>query len=679
MNHLSRETSPYLLQHAHNPVDWYAWKPEAFERARKEGKPILVSIGYSTCHWCHVMERESFENEAVAAFMNKHFINIKVDREERPDVDQIYMEACQVISGSGGWPLNCFLTPDGRPFYASTYFPPKPKYNRPSWSQVLQNINNAFLHKRETVEDQANRLMEILNGSDNKLQDLEIEHFSDQQGFDMQYQQEIYYKIRERFDRLEGGFGATPKFPGTMTLNYLLKYYFFTKNEEAREHVLFSLDKMIQGGIYDQLGGGFARYTVDRAWLIPHFEKMLYDNALLVEVLSDAYKLTGKTLYRNAIDETLSYIAREMTHGEGGFYSAQDADSDGEEGKFYVWSKAEADQLLGADSEIFCAFYDITESGNWEGKNILRIQKSLTDFAESENIEVEKLESILSKGRKILFEARKKRIAPGLDDKVLLDWNALMCSAYANAYNATGNESYKEVAERNLNFIFQNFSQEVNNPAMFHTWKSDKAQYNAFLNDYAYLIKALLDVFTINGNFDLLEKAKTMADYVHEEFYDEKDQLYYFTGLVHKDIILRKKEIYDSSTPSGNSIMAENLFRLAVLFDEEKYRKTAHNMLNKMKGAMLTYPRSFAQWAQMALGETNIYEIAVTGGEANKLSKEIRAKYIPGAVLMMSEEAIEDYPLLKGRYQADRTLIYLCRNYTCQRPVENVGALMELL
>lgn len=678
MNRLSLETSPYLLQHAHNPVDWYAWKPEAFERAKTEEKPILVSIGYSTCHWCHVMERESFENETVAAFMNKHFINIKVDREERPDVDQIYMEACQVISGSGGWPLNCFLTPDGRPFYAATYFPPEPRHNRPSWAQVLQNIHNTFTNRRATVEDQANRLLEIINGSDTKLLDLEIQQFSPELDFDQQFHQSLFYKLRERFDRLEGGFGGAPKFPATMSLNYLLKYHFFTKNEEALEHVCFTLDNMIMGGIYDQIGGGFSRYTVDRAWLVPHFEKMLYDNALLIELLSDLYKLTGKSLYKQSIDESLTYIQREMMHPEGGFYSAQDADSEGEEGKFYVWSKQEVDELLGEKAELFCAFYDITETGNWEGKNILRRQESLENFAKSHNLEAIALEKLLGEGRQILFDYRRKRIAPGLDDKILLDWNALMCSAYANAYNATGEETYRTIAERNLIFLFQHM-QQPESPAMYHTWKSGKAQYSAFLNDYAYLIKALLDVYTINADLDLLKKAKMLMDYVHQAFFDEKEQLYFFTAEEQHDIIIRKKELFDASTPSGNAVMIENLFRLAIFFEEASYKDIAQDMLNKVKGAILTYPGSFAQWAQALLIQERTYEIAVVGEEAKTKAELIRSKYIPGMVLMQSEKENLDFPLLKNRFDEKQTLIYLCRNYNCQRPVKTVGELLELL
>ena len=386
MNHLINETSPYLLQHAHNPVEWYAWKPEAFERAKAENKPILVSIGYSTCHWCHVMERESFENQDVADIMNQLFVCIKVDREERPDVDQIYMEACQIISGSGGWPLNCFLLPDGRPFFAGTYYPPQSAYGRPSWIQVLHNLSNAFQQKRDVVEQQANQLTDIIRNSDkNYVKNTEGGDFEKLEGgapsvFNTSYLENVFYALRERFDRVEGGFGGAPKFPSTMSIQFLMDYHFYTKNEEALAHAELSLIKMIQGGIYDQIGGGFARYATDREWLIPHFEKMLYDNALLITTLSDAYKLTKKDIYSETIEETLTFILRDMTAPDGGFYSAYDADSEGVEGKFYVWKKAEIETILGADAPLFCAFYDVSEEGNWEESSILWRQKTIQNL-----------------------------------------------------------------------------------------------------------------------------------------------------------------------------------------------------------------------------------------------------------------------------------------------------------
>jgi len=680
MNHLQHETSPYLLQHAHNPVNWYAWKPEAFEKAKAEDKPILVSIGYSTCHWCHVMERESFENESIAEIMNEHFINIKVDREERPDVDAIYMEACQLINGGGcGWPLNCFLTPDGRPFYAGTYYPPQPAHNRPAWSQVLQNISKAFTEKRETVEDQANRLLEMIGNSDESLTGQAIEGLSKEQVFTPVLLSNVFEGLKRQFDKKYGGFGGAPKFPGAMSLRYLLHYSQFAHEEKALEHVQFSLDKMIHGGIYDQLGGGFARYTVDRAWLVPHFEKMLYDNALLVTLLSESYKLTQKELYRETIEETLAYIKREMTSEEGGFYSAQDADSEGEEGKFYVWQKAEVDAILGKEAVLFNEFYDVTDGGNWEGKNILWRQRSFEEFAEAKNLDVNELKANLAKARSKLFAERDKRTYPGLDDKILLDWNALMCSAHAQAYMALGKEGYRETAVRNINFLLERM-QQPDGEGLFHTYKNGQAQYDAFLNDYAYLIEALIDVYHITFDTTFLAKAETFTEFVLEHFLDKASNLFYFTAEKQSDIVLRKKDLYDSAVPSGNSTMVRNLQRLGILLGQEDWKELAQQMLLALQTTVERYPTSFARWAQGMLVEVQgWHEVAIVGGDAKALAKALNAKYLPNKVVMASVSSATDYPLLEGKTADEATLIYVCKDYACQQPVKNVEEAVELM
>lgn len=678
MNRLQYETSPYLLQHAHNPVDWYAWKPEAFEKARRENKPILVSIGYSTCHWCHVMERESFENEDVAAFMNEHFVNIKVDREERPDVDSIYMEACQIISGSGGWPLNCFLLPDRRPFFAGTYYPPKPAYNRPSWMQVLQNIYQNFYQRRDVVDDQAERLMAIIKSADSVFLGDQVGTRKEELLFTPVLLQNIYYQLQNRFDRENGGFGGAPKFPGSMALEYLLQYYHHTGEEEARNHVLFSLDCMIQGGIYDQIGGGFARYATDKAWLIPHFEKMLYDNALLVSLLSDTYRLTLKTLYKETIAETLDFIAREMTSPEGGFYSALDADSEGEEGKYYVWNKSEVDSILGEDAELFCEFYDVTEEGNWEHKNILWRAQSYEEFAETFSMEVPVLKAKLKASREKLFAAREKRIRPGLDDKILLDWNGLMCKAYAKAYAALGKPEYLETAERNLVFLFEKFRQP--NGRFYHTYKEGKAQYDAFLDDYANLIDAILSVYQVNFDLRLLEKAKNLTDFVISNFYDEQSKLFFFTAGSQQDIPLRRKELYDNATPSGNSTMIHNLLKLDILLGNNSYKELAVSMLKAMRDALERYPSSFARWASGLIWLVHpVHEIAVVGQDSAARATELNRLYIPNKVLMASPEADERFPLLAGRNANGVTNIYICRDYACQMPVQNIEDAKKIL
>ena len=714
MNQLSKETSPYLLQHAHNPVHWYAWKPEAFEKARREDKPILVSIGYSTCHWCHVMERESFENQSVADFMNAHFVCIKVDREERPDVDQIYMEACQLISGSGGWPLNCFLTPDTRPFFAGTYYPPMPAYGRPSWQQLLQNMAGAFEQKRDVVEEQADKLTGIIRDADKNYTKKRVvsSNFQAKTGvntegpdsptknadyteegdfqtktgdytegsdfsdiFNPQLLDKIYQNLADRFDRVEGGFGGAPKFPSTMSIQYLLDYYFYTHNEDALKHAELSLQKMIQGGIYDQIGGGFARYATDRAWLIPHFEKMLYDNALLIQVISDAYKLTKNIIYKETIEETLDFIHREMSNTEGVFFSAYDADSEGIEGKFYVWTKAEIDAILGDESPIFCAFYDVTEAGNWEENTILWRETDYETFAKNQNLDVFDLKKRLKSARERLFFERSKRIKPSLDDKILLSWNALMISAFAKAFEALNTEGYRKTAVDALDFILIHFK----NPegGYFHTYKNGQAQYAAFLEDYAYLIEALLDVYGITWRTEYLIKAKELTDYVLNNFLDSTDGLFYFTSKNQTDILLRKKDLYDSAMPSGNSTMAKNLGRLGVIFDNPTYKNGHFELLKTVVDSVKMYPSSFSKWASSMMSLVHPpFEIAVLGDDAFDKALTINGLFLPNKILMASVEQNTDFPLLDRHTEGG---IFVCQNYTCQLPVQTIEAFEKLV
>ncbi|GAB4490429.1 MAG: thioredoxin domain-containing protein [Saprospiraceae bacterium] len=675
MNHLQHETSPYLLQHAHNPVDWYAWRPEAFERAQAEQKPILVSIGYSTCHWCHVMERESFENEDIAAFMNENFINIKVDREERPDVDAIYMEACQIITGGGGWPLNCFLTPEGKPFYAGTYFPPRPAYNRPSWLQVLSHLTNIWETKREVAYEQAEKLLAHISRNDDifiQKPALNLSTLETPKPFNLET---IYAQMRDRFDRAEGGFGGAPKFPSTMAIQFLLNYHFFTKNPEALEHAQLSLDKMIQGGIYDQIGGGFARYATDRAWLVPHFEKMLYDNALLVSVLSEAYKLTRKTLYRETVEETLEYIEREMTNAEGGFYSAQDADSEGVEGKFYVWDKTEIVAVLKEEASLFCSFYDVTEKGNWEEKNILWRPSSFEKFAAANDLEVENLKKRLKTSREKLFAVRSKRVWPGLDDKILLSWNALMASGYVAAFTALGHEKYREAAVRNIEFLLKNFADEQS-ARLKHSVSQDEA----FLEDYAFFIAALTDVYQITFDVRYLHIAGKYADAVLSYFLDAESGLFYFTDARQADIILRKKDLYDNATPSGNSTMALNLQRLGILLDRNDWRERASAMLATMRESVERYPLSFERWAAAMMNEVYpLHEIAVVGDNAAEKALKIQKEFLPNKVIAATVVPDEAMPLLAGKTGQSDALIYVCRDFACQRPVSDLSEFRQMV
>ncbi|MBK9338930.1 MAG: thioredoxin domain-containing protein [Lewinellaceae bacterium] len=689
MNHLQYESSPYLLQHAHNPVDWYAWKPEAFERARAENKPVLVSIGYSTCHWCHVMERESFENPDIAAFMNERYINIKVDREERPDVDAIYMEACQILTGGGGWPLHCFLTPEGKPFFAGTYYPPRPAHNRPSWLQVLQHLANIWETKRASAYEQADKLLGYIQRNDNIFLEKPASELALQskQAFPPTLLENIFYQMREQFDRVEGGFGGAPKFPSTMAIQYLLNYHWFTRNRntEALEQALLSLDKMVMGGIYDQIGGGFARYATDREWLAPHFEKMLYDNALLVTVLADACKLlrtpgvaAGQqmlprvNLYRETIEETLAFVHREMTHPQGGFYSAQDADSEGEEGKFYVWTHAEVTAILGADAALFCAFYDVTPAGNWEHKNILRRTVDDEVFAAQHKISVESLRERLQKCRKLLFHERSKRIPPGLDDKVISGWNALMVSAYTHAFAALGVDSYREAAVKNIEFVLGNMTDESDG-RLFHTWKDDRVQHKAVLEDYALLIAALLDVWQITFNFRYLTLAERYTEQVYQYFHDSESGLFFFSASDQTDIILRKKDLYDNATPSGNSTMVHNLQRLGILLDRREWRDHAAQMLTKMQVTVERYPLSFERWALALVYEVHPYlEIAVVGSNALEKAQAIQNRFLPNMALTANREGENTLPLLAGKSGAEDALIYVCQDYACQAPMQTL-------
>jgi uncharacterized protein YyaL (SSP411 family) len=689
MNHLIHETSPYLRQHAHNPVEWYAWKPAAFARAKAENKPILVSIGYSTCHWCHVMERESFEDVDTADFMNKHFINIKVDREERPDVDQIYMEACQIISGSGGWPLNAFLTPEGRPFFAGTYYPPAPGYQRPSWRQVLENLSKAFQSNRAMVEEQAAKMTEMIQHSDKNMIhkiDLNPNDLIDNQWFKKDLLQKIYKNLYNRFDREEGGFGGAPKFPSTMSLQYLAEYYFYEKTPAALKHLNLSLVKMIQGGIYDQIGGGFARYATDAAWLIPHFEKMLYDNALIISVLADAYRLTSKKIYKETIEATLAFVQREMTAKQGGFYAAYDADSEGEEGKFYVWDMAEIKTILGADADLFCQYYGCVEGGNFEGQNILWRPYEETEEDELfDGLEPSKAHKILQQAREKLLKVRAKRIPPSLDDKLILSWNALMISAYCKAYVALGHPAYKAEAMGQTEFILNNFVQDAPD-ALWHTMQYDAPQkhlipqYDAFLDDYAFFIESLLALYEITFDKKYLYQARQFTDKVIEHFWDENQHLFYFTSAQQKDILLRKKDLYDSATPSGNSTMAKNVWRLGHFLERADYKQLVIKMLASVQASVEKYPTSFSKWASVLLNVIQpTSEIAILGEHAFAQAKILQKHFLPNTILMASVGAEEDLPLLKNRFVAGKTLFYLCQNASCRMPVETIDELLKML
>lgn len=677
-NHLIKETSPYLLQHAHNPVEWYPWGDEALQKAKDNDKPILVSIGYSACHWCHVMEKESFENEETAKLMNEFFINIKIDREERPDLDHIYMDAVQALAGSGGWPLNVFLTPDCKPFYGGTYFPPLNAFNRPSWKEVLTGVYRLFIEKRQEVEAQAEELTIHIGQTNRSTLNLSTIN-AKEEIFTWQQAKSIFENIMKQADKKWGGFGNAPKFPQSFTIKYLLRYYHYTKNKEALTQACLSLDKMIYGGIYDQIGGGFARYSTDEEWLAPHFEKMLYDNALLISALCDAYQLTGNQLYKVIVDQTIDFIKRELMNEDSGFYSALDADSEGKEGKYYVWSFDEIHEILGEDAKLFCEYYDVTPQGNWEHTNILRVLVPLNEVALKKNIDETEFERLLKQFSAKLLHQRSKRVKPQTDDKILLGWNSLMNIALSRASKAFANDTYRELAVANFNFLWSKFQSNDENVTLYHTFKDGIAKYPAFLDDYAYFIKACINLQEITSNVIYLEHALSLTKIVIENFSEGINDYFYYTGKSQMDIIVRKREIYDAAIPSGNSVMAENLIYLSAIFDNKEWQEKALTLVKNLSEFIIKYPTSFGNWGCVSIDQAAmINELVVIGKGFESLRDELLQNFIPNKVLQSAEISGEvAFPLLQNRDITSKPLIYLCRNYTCKLPTKSVQVILE--
>lgn len=671
-NRLIHETSPYLLQHAHNPVDWFPWGEEALEKAVKENKPILVSIGYAACHWCHVMAHESFEDPEAARLMNDWFINIKIDREERPDLDQIYMDAVQAMNnGQGGWPLNVFLTPDLKPFYGGTYFPPVDRYRRLSWKNLLATIHDAFYNRQETVALQADNLMQHLHTAN------AIGNPRSNPGlFSTEHLQQIEKELLTIYDQEYGGFSKAPKFPQTFAIQYLLRQYYYTQNTETLQAATHSLNQMIAGGIYDHLAGGFSRYSTDKYWQAPHFEKMLYDNALLISTLAEAYGITKDDIYADTIKHTIDFLLQDMRHPEGAFYSAIDADSEGVEGKFYTWSRQEIEDILGADALLFCQAYDIWEDGNWEKTNIIWLPQKLEKIALQNNIPLADLKIQLERNRKKLLEVRNKRIHPMLDDKILLGWNAMMIKALCDAGSILREENYIQIAEETMIFLEKNMLST--DGKWMHSWKNNQAKIPAFLDDYAAIIGAYISLQEATGNMNYLHKAIRYTDVVLQDF-SSLNTLFFYTSKEQKDIILRKKDIYDGATPSGNSMMAHNLYYLSVMTDNPDWAEKAKGMLLSVGGGMVHYPISFGNWDLLLQKMVpSAKEIAIVGSNYKTLLQEINTIYMPDKIVI-SSEADYDFPLLQNRFQYNKTLIYLCKNYSCQQPVENIIDLKKLL
>lgn len=674
-NRLINESSPYLLQHAHNPVDWYSWGDEALNKAKQEDKPVLVSIGYAACHWCHVMEKESFENEETALLMNELFISIKIDREERPDLDHIYMDAVQAMTGSGGWPLNVFLIPEGKPFYGGTYFPPVAITGRMSWTDLLIRISELYHEKKEEINKQADSLTDHLVAANAFKIEQALKPGND--FFSSSDLDTIAANILQQADTEWGGFGKAPKFPQTFSIQFLLRHYHFTKDQKSLKQALLSLDKMIEGGIYDQLGGGFARYSTDEKWLAPHFEKMLYDNALLIEVIAEAYQLTQKERYADAIRGTIEFVKRELESSEKGFYSALDADSEGVEGKFYTWSRQEIFAVLGDQASLFCELYNVSEEGNWDSTNILWLPTTLEMVAKDKNIDLDDLKNRIHFCKEKLLSARSNRVRPNLDDKILLGWNALMNTACCKAYEALGEESYKQMAIDNMKFLEQNL--KASGAEWFHTYKNGVAKIHAFLDDYSFLVRAYLNLQEISGDISYLTKAKEITEMVMMNFVERESGYFFYTHQQQKDVILRKKEIIDGALPSGNAVMALNLFYLSIIFDVKEWRGHAEKITLALRSSIVDYPTSFGVWAsflQWLVYGANELVIVGEGAFANLLP--VLKLYNPNKIIQSAETDLLEYPMLTGKYKEEGIAFYRCKNYLCSNVIYNVENFLQI-
>jgi len=668
-NRLIDEQSPYLLQHAHNPVDWYPWSDEPFERAKRENKPVIVSIGYAACHWCHVMERESFENEQVAAYMNEHFVCIKVDREEHPDVDQLYMDAIQAISGTGGWPLNVFVTPERMPFYGGTYYPPVPAYNRPSWLQLLNRMHEIWTKEYEKVAAQSDQMFQFLRQSS------AIASVVQPPSINKESIEIMVQNLLKQADPLYGGFGAAPKFPGTMAISFLLEHYHFTGHKESLRHALLSLDCMIKGGIYDRLGGGFARYSTDAKWLVPHFEKMLYDNALMVLSLCDAYQITKSERYRKGIEETLDFVERELRDESGLYYSALDADSEGVEGKFYTWTWEEWSEVV--DDPLVTEYFGVTEKGNWEHINILYEAVSVAELAGSYNCSKEEAVARIESARRSLFEVRSGRIRPLTDDKSLLSWNALMNLALSKAAVALEEDAYLHRAEKHMGAMLQHFYTESR---LCHVWKQGSARIDTNLDDYAYLIQALLQLGSVTAHLHWIVEAAKLTEQVIRDFRHEEGNFFYYTSSRRKDIPVRKIESYDGATPSANAVMAHNLLLLGMVTDNTDWLRQSQSMVGQMAEVALRYPSSFGYWAIMAQRLfTTPLTVVITGADAHSFHRQLQGKYLPHCFLLTSGKEKSDLPVLNGKEFSGESLIFVCTQEACLAPVGSVEESLHLI
>jgi len=666
-NNLTNESSPYLLQHKDNPVDWYSWNDESLQKAKSENKPIFLSIGYSSCHWCHVMAHESFENDDVAKIMNESFINIKVDREERPDLDDIYQKVCQMSTGQGGWPLSVFLTPEQRPFYVGTYFPTLDSYGRPGFGSLCRHLAQSWKEKPKEIESAADNFMTNLS---------RLEQVTEPTQISKSILDEAAVNLLQIADTNYGGFGQAPKFPNASNLSFMFRYSKLSGISKFRDFALLTLKKMAKGGIFDQIGGGFHRYSTDARWLVPHFEKMLYDNALLPIVYCEAYQITKDSFFLDVVTKTLDYVIHEMTSPEGVFYSAQDADTDGEEGQTFVWKKRDIEEILGSNSEIFCIYFDVTDGGNFEGKTILANNIKSSAIAFKFNKTEDEINKIILDGSAKLLEVRNKRVQPGKDDKVLTAWNGLMISAFVKGYSISGKSKYLDTALTATDFYQEQFEKH---DVLQRVFKDGKSKLNAYLDDYAYLVNAVVDVFEITGRSDYLNFAAKLSNYLIEHFWDDKSNNFFFTADDHEKLIIRPKNNYDLSMPSGNSVTANAFLRLYHITQEEKYHKITQKILETQAGVAAQNPFALGYLLNVLyLDIQKPTEITIINPQNTELVSKLSKKFMPESIIVTIHQEDELNSLTKFSFFAgkefltDQTTVFVCKNFSCSLPLTNI-------
>ncbi|MGN6615382.1 MAG: thioredoxin domain-containing protein [Candidatus Nitrosocosmicus sp.] len=685
-NSLINETSPYLLQHAYNPVNWYPWNEDTLNLAKKEDKPIFLSIGYSACHWCHVMAHESFEDKDIAKIMNEKFVNIKVDREERPDIDDVYQQACQIVNGNGGWPLSVFLTPDLKPFYVGTYFPKNSRYGMPGFGEILSQLDNAYHFRKNEINSTTSDFMNALkdsskNHSINK--DLEI---------DKSVLDESALNLLNIADYSYGGFGTAPKFPNVSNLLFLLRYYDISNIEKFRDFVILTSEKILYGGIHDHLGGGFCRYSTDQKWLVPHFEKMLYDNSLLVILFSEVYQITKDVKFKIAVEKTLGYILRELLNQDGGFFSAQDADSEGEEGKYYLWTKKEVSSLIEnpLHLNIFCEYYNISEGGNFEGKNILNIKYSYQFLSKKYGLDIDEIKSIIDESSLKLFNFREKRIKPQKDDKTILSWNALAISSFIKGYGITGNKTYLKTAKDAINFIENKM--KLTNDSLYRIYKNDVSKIPAYLDDYSFYVNALLDLLEINPNIEYLNMIINYTDHLIKNFWDSNENNFYYTSSFHESLPIRNKILYDLAIPSGNSISISNFIRLYHVTGNRDYIDFAERMMKSSLSSAVENPFGFG----CLLSSAYLYikkPVEITVFSKNTYIKEtplldfINTAFIPNGIFSIIDnecnlKSLEEYALFQNKSLLDRNddeFVLMCKDFTCSPPIKDIEGIKDIL